>query len=172
MKTITTLVLAWALGTALAQAADAPRQAEVARRGADVMPFSLAATQHVFTKTRDGGVQQVLARDRRDRTQVRLVREHLQDIQARFRRGDFSAPTHIHGEAMPGLATLQAAPPGAIRIAYRPLPGGAELRYRTHDARLVAALHHWFDAQVSDHGKDAMAGHEGHGPHQHGLPAR
>jgi hypothetical protein len=27
----------------------------------------------------------------------------------------------------------------------------------------VAALHQWFDAQLADHGKDAMAGHAQHG---------
>src|SRR6476661_8385628 len=42
-------------------ASDSARQAEVARRGADVMPFDLKATTHVFTKTADGGVQRVVA---------------------------------------------------------------------------------------------------------------
>jgi transposase-like protein len=40
---------------------------------------------------------------------------------------------------------------------------GAELIYKTADAGLVSALHTWFDAQVSDHGDDAMAGHMHHG---------
>jgi hypothetical protein len=60
---------------------------------------------------------------------------------------------------MPGLAALKAARPGQVAIEYRDVSGGAELRYRTADARLVAALHAWFDAQLSDHGADAMAGH-------------
>ena len=30
------------------------------------------------------------------------------------------------------------------------------------EARLVAALHQWFDAQLSDHGKDAVQGHAHH----------
>ena len=141
-----------------AQAADAQRQAEVAARGPDVMPFSLAATQHVFTKMPDGGVQKVVARDAADARQVTLVRGHLRDIQAQFLRGDFSGPSHIHGEQMPGLAELQSAKPGAIAIDYRDVDGGAELRFRSADDKLVAALHRWFDAQVSDHGKDAMAG--------------
>ncbi|MEJ8840172.1 aspartate carbamoyltransferase [Ramlibacter sp. AN1133] len=137
----------------------AQRQAEVSQRGKDVMPFDLAATQHVFTKTKDGGVQQVLARRGKDREQVRLVREHLKDIHARFRQGDFAGPAHIHGHDMPGLHELQAAPPGAVRIAYRQLPAGAELVFTSKDRKLVAAIHRWFDAQVADHGHDAMAGH-------------
>lgn len=149
-----------------AGAADVQRQADVARRGADVMPFSLEATQHVFTKAADGGTQRVVARRAGDAAQVRLVRQHLRDIESQFRRGDFSGPAHIHGADMPGLARLQAAPRGALAINYRDVPGGAELAYRTADPALVAAVHAWFDAQVSDHGRDAQAGHSGaHGRH-------
>jgi hypothetical protein len=142
----------------MAQMAQARRQAEVARRGPDVMPFSLPATTHVFTKTAQGGVQQVLAKDAADAVQVDLVRRHLQEIRAQFLRGDFSGPAHIHGATMPGLAQLQAAGPGRVAIAYRELPDGAELTYTTADAALVRALHQWFDAQLSDHGRDATAG--------------
>ncbi len=148
----------------LAAPADAARQAEVARRGADVMPFDLGATTHIFTKSREGGIQRVVAKRRADAAQVKLVRAHLRDIESEFRKGDFSGPAHIHGNDMPGLAELKAARPGEIAIAYKDVPGGAQLTYRTANAKLVAALHAWFDAQLSDHGADAMAGHD----HQHG----
>ncbi len=144
------------------QAADAQRQADVARLGADVMPFSLKATTHIFTQTPDGGTQRVVAKDVADAAQVKLVRAHLQDIRAQFLKGDFSGPSHIHGQEMPGLATLQAAKPGQIAIGYEDVPGGAELRYQSGDATLVNALHSWFEAQLSDHGADAMAGHHHH----------
>lgn len=155
--------LAVLVGLPLATAAqDAQRQAEVAKRGADVMPFSLKATTHVFTKTADGGLQRVVAKSAGDAAQVKLVRAHLRDIQAQFVKGNFSGPTHVHGAEMPGLAELEAATPGQIAIDYRDVSGGAELSYRTTDARLVLALHRWFDAQLSDHGPDAMAGHPHH----------
>lgn len=149
-----------------ARAADLPRQAEVAKRGADVMPFSLHATTHIFTKTDQGGTQRVVAKEASDALQTRLVRQHLHDIQRQFRKGDFSGPAHIHGDDMPGLAELKVATPGAISVAYADVKGGAELTYRTSDAQLVDALHRWFDAQLSDHGADAMQGHEHQ--HQHG----
>lgn len=145
--------------------ADEARQQEVAKRGADVMPFQLAATTHIFTKTEDGGTQQVIAKDSGNLTQVKLVRQHLQDIQASFLKGDFSGPSHIHGNEMPGLAVLKSAKPGQISIAYREVNGGAELAYRTQKRELVDALHAWFDAQLSDHGADAMAGHDMHHHH-------
>jgi len=150
-----------------AHAADAERQADVARRGAEVMPFDLAATTHVFTKTTRGGTQRVVAKQTTDAAQVRLVRTHLRDIQRQFQHGDFSGPTHVHGAEMPGLRALQAAPPGAIGVSYHDVDGGAELNYTTRDAKLVEALHRWFDAQLSDHGHDAMAGHDSMAGHAH-----
>lgn len=135
------------------------RQADVARWGALVMPFDLAKTRHVFTKTPSGGVQRVVARDAGDSEQVRLVREHLKDIAGRFYRGDFSGPASIHGEDMPGLAELRAAKPDQWTLAYRDLEGGAEIEYASAQPGLVHAIHAWFDAQLADHGQHAMPGH-------------
>lgn len=146
-------------------AGDAQRQADVAKLGADVMPFSLKATTHIFTKTANGGTQRVVAKDEAEAQQVELVRQHLRDIQTQFVKGDFSGPSHIHGAEMPGLAELQAAKPGQIAIDYKDVSAGAELTYRTSDKKLVAALHKWFAAQLSDHGTDAMAGHTHHHDH-------
>lgn len=142
--------------------ADAQRQAEVSGRGKDVMPFSLAATTHIFTKTETGGTQQVVAKKATDVKQVNLTRAHLKEIRDQFLKGDFSGPSHIHGPDMPGLSDLKAAKPGQIAIDYKDVKGGGQLTYKTQDASLVAALHKWFDAQLSDHGKDAMEGHAHH----------
>jgi hypothetical protein len=145
-----------------ADCADAQRQAEVAKRGADVMPFNLSDTTHIFTKSSSGGTQRVVAKDVANAQQIRLVRQHLHEINHQFLKGDFSGPSQIHGNDMPGLAQLQAAKPGQIAITYHEVRGGAELTYRTSDTSLVAALHAWFDAQLSDHGADAMQGHQQH----------
>lgn len=150
-----------------AKAADIQRQAEVARLGADVMPFTLEGTTHIFTKTNDGGIQRVIVKVPSDTEQVVLVREHLRAIQQQFSQGDFSGPTHIHGPAMASLSELKAAKPGQIKIEYKEVPSGAELIYRTEDTSLVSALHNWFDAQLSDHGTDAVAGDQQH--HNHGA---
>ena len=143
----------------MAEMAKAQRQSEVSARGKDVMPFDLSATLHVFTKSDDGGVQRVVARQAANTKEVKLTRAHLKDIQRQFIKGDFSGPSHIHGAQTPGLSELQASKPGQIAIEYKDVKGGAELSYRTSDPKLVVALHKWFDAQVSDHGKDAMEGH-------------
>jgi hypothetical protein len=46
-----------------------------------------------------------------------------------------------------------------IRIDYKDLSDGGEVRYSSSHPPLVAALHRWFDAQLSDHGADAKKGH-------------
>lgn len=124
------------------------------------MPFSVHAALHVFTKTDDGGIQRVVARDPADTHQAARIREHLRSIQTHFQAGDYSAARQIHGAEMPGMAQLAAARPGQVSIVYEDVEGGAQLRYRTQDPALITALHAWFDAQVVDHGSDAMAGHE------------
>jgi hypothetical protein len=147
-------------------AAEITRQEAVAERGVDVMPFDLKATTHIFTKKSMGGIQQVVVKNLSDAAQIGLIREHLKKIAEQFSNGDFSGPTHIHGAEMPGLAELQAAQPGAIKIQFRELKTGAEIIYSTKNPKLVAALHQWFDAQLADHGNDAMAGHEHSMMHQ------
>jgi len=143
----------------MAMMANQQRYADVSQRGQDVMPFNLAATTHMFTKAAEGGVQLVVAKKSSDTAQIKLVRQHLQEIREQFLKGDFSGPSHIHGQNMPGLAELKAAKPGQIEIAFKAVKGGAKLTYKTSDIALVAALHKWFDAQLSDHGKDAVEGH-------------
>lgn len=131
-------------------------------RGADVMPFSLTATTHAFTATSDGGTQRVVAKSRTDTKQVDLVRGHLHELRAQFLKGDFSGPTQIHGPDMPGLAELKASTVGQVAIDCKDVEGGAELTYRMAGPKLVETLHAWFDAQLHDHGTDAMGGHKHH----------
>lgn len=146
----------------LSSAVNDQRQAEVVERGKDIMPFNLKATTHVFTKTPEGGIQRVMVKDLSDVSQTKLVREHLRAINQQFLNGDFSGPSHIHGQDMPGLAELDSAKPGQIVIDYREVEGGGELEYKTADATMVVALRQWFDAQLSDHSTDAMEGHQHH----------
>jgi hypothetical protein len=169
MKKITlALAIAIAINSIIPQlafAADTRRQAEVAERGKRVMPFSMEATTHIFTKTADGGIQRIVVKNTGDAVQTKLVRVHLLEIKQQFVKGDFSAPSRIHGKNMPGLDELRSAKQAELAVDYRAVDGGAELAYRTSNPVIVAALHKWFDAQLSDHGTDAMEGHQ----HHHGV---
>jgi len=155
--TALTLIAGCGNGSGPSPQASASRQQEVADRGAAVMPFDLERTTHRFAKAPDGGVQTVTADDPADTTQISLVRQHLQQETERFRRGDFADPARIHGDAMPGLAALRNAA-GRIAVDYTEVTDGARITYTTTDPALVAALHAWFDAQVSDHGSHATHG--------------
>ncbi len=130
------------------------RQAQVAARGAEVMPFDLEQTTHLFERLDDGGRQTVTAKDPSNEKQVALIQAHLRQEAEKFGRGDFSAPAKIHGDDMPGLAELKSGS-GLIDIQYKDLPTGGEIRYTTGTPSLVKALHQWFMAQVSDHGRHA-----------------
>jgi hypothetical protein len=133
------------------------RQAEVAERGQEVMPFDLDATTHTFTDTDTGGVQSVTADDPDDDRQIELIRGHLRKEKERFSRGDFDDPAAIHGEDMPGVAEL-ADGYDRITVTYVERPDGAALVYTTNDPELVEAVHAWFERQVMDHGEHAHAG--------------
>jgi hypothetical protein len=135
----------------------ASRQATVASRGAEVMPFDLEATTHTFTKIDVGGRQVVTANDPSDRTQVDLIRQHLQTERTNFANGDFSDPARIHGMDMPGVSELSAGHT-RVTVTYTERPDGAELTYATDDATLIDAIHSWFDRQVMDHGDHARSG--------------
>ena len=131
------------------------RQSQVAARGAQVMPFDLEQTIHVFQRLDDGGRQTVTVKDPANAQQIALIQSHLQHEADKFRRGDFSDPARIHGDEMPGLAELKT---GFVQIDihYTALPNGGEIRYTTANPSLVTALHRWFMAQVSDHGRHAV----------------
>jgi hypothetical protein len=128
------------------------------------MPFRLDATTHVFNKTPTGGIQRVSVKDPNDAEQLRLVRRHLAEIAEHFAAGDFSDPTAIHGQEMPGLAQLKQARRGSVDVRYQDVSDGAQIEYATKDPALRSAIHAWFDAQLSDHGADATEVH--HHSHQ------
>ena len=146
--------------------ANEQRLDEVVQRGSKVMPFNLEQTTHIFSKTTNGGVQQVLVNDPANVEQIKLIREHLTKIAHEFQQGDFSNPAKIHGDTMPGLEELRKAKPNQIDIVYKELPNGAEINYSTDIPDLIKAIHQWFDAQLSDHARHAISEHSNHQMHK------
>ncbi len=147
---------------------DEKRLDEVAERGTHVMPFDLEKTLHIFSKTPEGGIQQVVVKDKLDSEQIQRIRGHLSEISVAFKQGDYSKPAHIHGQDMPGLNALKTASPGQVKIEYIELPDGAQIDYSSHSPHLIRAIHQWFDAQLSDHARHAVPAHpHGHEQHRH-----
>ena len=144
-------VLAWAGWLSLPEDS---RQTAVHDMGVQVMPFDLGQTTHIFEMTQSGGIQQVVARDPGDEAQIALIQQHIQHEVLRFKEGDFSDPSTLHGGDMPGVPELTGGA-GQISIEYTALADGAQITFTTEDAQLITAIHRWFGAQLSDHGADA-----------------
>ena len=156
-----TVVLLTAPSYALEKASES-RQQEIERRGAQVMPFSMERTLHIFTKTENGGIQQVVVKDPSDARQITLIREHLSKISKEFAQGNFSDPASIHGKDMPGLPELEKARPGQLKIEYKEIPTGGQIAYSSVNPEMIDAIHRWFDAQLADHAGHAVSGHGDH----------
>ena len=145
-------VLFWAGWLVMPQA---DRQEMIHDAGSHVMPFELEQTTHIFLMTEDGGVQQVIANDPNDSTQVELIRQHIQHEAMLFGAGNFSDPMTLHGSDMPGVKELTAGAAN-LKVEYAELPDGAQITFTTQDISLITAIHRWFGAQLSDHGSDAI----------------
>ncbi len=126
---------------------------EVEEKGRLVMPFNLEQTVHVFSKSEQGGVQQVIVKDESDKDQIALIQEHLDKIYNDFKNRDFSDPEKIHGADMPGLKALKNAAHDDIALKFRTLANGAEIVYMAKKPKLIDAIHQWFDAQLNDHAR-------------------
>lgn len=170
MKQLTLVSILFAILVSLpihaVEKANEQRLDEVVQHGSKVMPFDLEQTTHVFSKTTNGGIQQVLVKDAGNVDQIKLIREHLTKIACEFHQGDFSNPAKIHGYTMPGLDELRKAKPNQIEIVYKELPNGAEINYSSDIPELIKAIHQWFDAQLSDHARHAVSGHSNHQMHK------
>lgn len=131
------------------------RQQQVAETGAEVMPFDLNRSTHIFEKLDNGGLQQVISDDG-DSEQIELIRMHLAEEAERFSQGDFHDPAMIHGEDMAGLHELMMGA-DKLTILYSDVNNGGQILYMAEEGELVTALHAWFDQQVADHADHALA---------------
>jgi len=132
------------------------QQEQVHRMSHHVMPFDMAKTVHVFRMTESGGVERVLVRDPQDSEQIALIRQHLRHEADKFQHGDYSDPAHLHGSDMPGLAEVRANA-ALIRVTYLDVSDGGQISFETTDLHALTAIHRWFGAQLSEHGRDARA---------------
>ena len=109
------------------------------------LPLPPDPTLHVFRESMDGGVQQVVANsDASDAFLVRMRRQ-LRDEIPGLERGEFPDPAGA-GKT-PAVATLRSAA-GHLVVTYEDIPRGGQLRYRSHDAKVISALHQWMAATV------------------------
>lgn len=132
------------------------RQKMIHMRSHMVMPFNMSKVTHYFIKTSNGGILIIKAKDSKDTTQISLIRSHLTKEKELFSNADFRDPKTLHGMNMPGLKVLTKSK-GKFKVNYTGLSDGAKLTFSSENAKVINALHVWFDAQMRDHGSDAKS---------------
>ena len=125
-------------------------------RGQTVMGVDQYASAHVFEDLGDGGRIVLDADDASDTAGIVAIRQHMRDIAAAFRGGDFGKPFQVHAQTVPGTSVMAA---GRTKITYEATdrPRGAEVRIRTTDSAAVVAVHAFLAFQRTAH---HAAGHE------------
>ncbi len=123
--------------------------AELQERGRQAMGVDQYTSAHRFDDLEDGGRIE-LQRDSTDSAGVRTIREHLKGIAAAFAAGNFETPGFVHDTEVPGTAVMRARR-SAIEYAFRPLPGGGEVRITSLDPVAVNAIHQFLAFQRHDH---------------------
>lgn len=135
----------------------------VQQRGAAVMGVDQYLSKHVFEDLPDGGRIVLRRDDPADTAAVRAIRLHMRDIEAAFRRGDFSSPFRVHGREVPGTRAMTDLA-SVITYGVSDVAGGAALRIRSKDRKAVAAIHQFLAFQRSDHRAPGHEAHPGHKP--------
>lgn len=126
-----------------------PGYAAVQERGADAMGVNQYTSSHVFEPLPDGGRIE-LVRDADDSAGTARIRNHMNEIAARFAAGDFVLPGLVHAQTVPGSAVM-AARRSAIAYVVELRPRGAALRMRSADSAAVQAIHEFLAFQRRDH---------------------
>lgn len=107
-------------------------------------PFDGGRMARTLQPTATGGIEQVVARDPAQVTQLEQVRAHLLESAALFQQGRYEDPARLHGMVMPGSKELESGY-ARVQVDLAELPSGGQLTFTTSDQGLVQALHSWFE---------------------------
>jgi len=136
-------------------------------RGEAGMGVDQYASTHLFDVLADGGRIE-FQNDTEEAAAVSTIRNHLREIQAAFKAGDFSIPAFVHAQKVPGTAVM-AERKEHIEYLYRELPRGGELRLVTTDPAALLAIQEFMAFQRADHRAGGMDhGNMDHGGMDHG----
>jgi hypothetical protein len=120
-------------------------------RGAAVMGFDQAKTEHHFLLYTNGGAIDILAKDKGDNINRDAIRSHLPHIAKMFGDGDFEAPVLVHDtKNVPGIAVLTSRK-DRLTYSYVETPQGGRLDIVTSDAQALKALHEFLRYQIKEH---------------------
>jgi hypothetical protein len=123
--------------------------AALQERGREAMGVDQYTSSHVFDALADGGRIE-LQRDADEPEGVATIRQHLQEIVAAFRLGDFRVPGFVHAQQVPGTDVM-ARLKDRITYSYSELPRGGQIRITTTDHEALHAIHEFMAFQRRDH---------------------
>jgi len=119
-------------------------------RGAQAMGFDQKLTTHHFYLYEDGGAIEVTVKKRADRRNLTAIRTHLPQLVQLFAKGDFSTPSFIHAQGVPGADQMERLR-DRIAYAYEDIRDGGRVRITTRHARALAAVYDFLRFQIQDH---------------------
>ncbi|MGZ5052920.1 MAG: aspartate carbamoyltransferase [Methylobacter sp.] len=162
MKAIILIALSLFVGSVEAKEPIASNGTEKNASSSQLVPYDTQQALESFSKTVHGGIMHIVAKPADNAQQIKLIQQYLRQTAEQYKKGDFSSTERFHGPDMPGLAQMKAAKTGDIRYDFQVLPNGGQIHFSTEYPQLLTALHHWFDAQIAEHGSSALSGHEQH----------
>ena len=124
--------------------------AAMQERGEHVMGVDQYTSAHVFEDLSDGGRVVLDRDDPADTVGIMAIRAHMRDIATAFRAGDFTKPFAVHAQTVPGTA-IMTAHRDAISYEVLDRPRGGEVRIRSADPAVVAAIHEFLEFQRQQH---------------------
>lgn len=122
----------------------------VNKRGDHAMGFSHEKTTHHFRLSADGGAIEVTANDPKDAVSEEQIKSHLAHIAKMFKKGNFSAPMFIHGEAPDGVPVMKRLK-ADISYSFETIEHGGRVRIVTANAEAIEAIHGFMRYQIKDH---------------------
>jgi hypothetical protein len=120
-------------------------------RGDKAMGFSHEKSTHHFQLLSDGGVIDVSANDRSDKTTLDEIRTHLSHVALMFTAGDFQLPMFIHDRVPPGVPVMKSKGT-VISYVFESTSAGGRVRITTSDQDALNAVHQFLAFQIEDHG--------------------
>ena len=142
------ILATFAIGTALVFAQD--HQAQVNEHGDHVMGFSHEKTTHHFELHYDGGTIDVRTNDVKDAEGRDQIRSHFRHIAQMFAAGNFNAPMLIHGDNVPGTATMSKLK-DQIHWDLQETQRGARIAITADNKAALDAVHEFLKFQIQDH---------------------
>src|ERR1700690_421179 len=143
------LVLVYLMSASLAHGQQ-DHSAAMNERGDHEMGFAHDKTTHHFELNQDGGLIEVRVNDSKDTASLDMIRAHFQHIVKMFAAGNFNAPMLVHGQAVPGAATMTRLKDD-IHWELSEIPRGAQIKIVADSKEASDAIHEFLRYQIADH---------------------